>query len=213
MRIREKIFKFLRFFLHHPVQGLPIVMATVRGGFYILKYRRLSRGRIIIDFPFLCYTHIHISGQGRVRIGKGCSVFVNNFKGLVVKTLTRSAVVTIGQKCSLGGGTIRCAGRVQIGNYVMMAANLLQDVPFATSLSHRELQVDSQFSQIIIGDHVWLSGRSIVLGHSSMGDRSVLGVGAVLCGQSIGNGYLVVGNRARRPLPIASLLQMKEGAK
>ena len=185
-------------------------MATVRGGFYILKYRLLSRGRIIIDFPFFCYTHIHISGEGRVRIGKGCSVFVNNFERLVVNTLTQSAVVTIGQKCSLGGGTIRCAGRVQIGNHVMMAANLLQDVPFATSLSHRELQVNSQFSQIIIGDYVWLSGRSIVLEHSSMGDRSVLGVGAVLCGQSIGNGYLVVGNPPRRPLPIASLLQMKE---
>lgn len=208
----EKILKFLRFFLHHPVQGLTVGMATVRGGFYILKYRLLSRGKISIDFPFFCYTHIHISGEGRVRIGKGCSVFVNNFERLVVQTLTQSAVVTIGQKCSLGGGTIRCAGRVQIGDHVMMAANLLQDVPFSTSRSHHELQDDSQFSHIIIGDHVWLSGRSIVLGHSSMGDRSVLGIGAVLCGQSIGNGYLVLGNPARRPLPIASLLQMKEGA-
>lgn len=213
MKTREKIFQFLRIFLHHPVQGLTIVMATVRGGFYILKYRLLSRGRIIIDFPFFCYTHIHISGEGRVRIGKGCSVFVNNFERLVVNTLTQSAVVTIGQKCSLGGGTIRCAGRVQIGNHVMMAANLLQDVPFGTSLSHRELQVNSQFSDIIVGDHVWLSARSIVLWCSSIGDRSVLGVGAVLCGQSIGNGYLLLGNPVRRPLPIASLLQMKEGAK
>jgi acetyltransferase-like isoleucine patch superfamily enzyme len=213
MKTREKTFKFLKFFLNHPVQGLTIVMAMVRGGFYILKYRLLSRGRIIIDFPFFCYTHIHISGEGRVRIGKGCSIFVNNFERLVVQTLTQSAVVTIGQKCSLGGGSIRCANRVQIGNYVMMAANLLQDVPFSSSLSHRELQVDSQSSQIIISDHVWLSVRSIVLGNSSMGDRSVLGVGAVLCGQSIGNGYLVVGNPARRPLPIAALLQMKEGAK
>ena len=94
----------------------------------------------------------------------------------------------------------------------MIAANLLQDVPFCASFSHHELQDDPQFSRIIIGDHVWLSARSIVLGHSSMGDRSVLGVGAVLCGQSIGNGYLVLGNPARRPLPIASLLKMKEGA-
>lgn len=204
------MFKFFKIILHRPVQGLTIFMATVRGGFYILKYRLLSHGKISIDFPFFCYTHIHISGEGRVRIGKGCSVFVNNFERLVVQTLTQSAVVTIGQKCSLGGGTIRCAGQVQIGNHVMMAANLLQDVPFGTSRSHQEFQVDSQFSRILIGDHVWLSGRSIVLGHSSMGDRSVLGVGAVLCGQSIGNGYLVLGNPARRPLPIVSLLQMKE---
>ena len=207
---KTRILKFLRYIWDRPFEGISIFIALARGGFYILKYRIISRGKVRIDFPFFCYTHIRISGEGRVRIGKGCSVFVNNFERFVVQTLTQSAAVTIGRKCSLGGGTIRCAGRVQIGNRVMMAANLLQDVPFGTSLAHDQLQLDSPYSHIIIGDDVWLSARSIVLWQSSMGDRSILGLGAVLCGQSIGDGYLVLGSPARRPIPIASLLKMKE---
>lgn len=187
-------------------------MALTRGGFYVIKYRLLSRGKITIGFPFLCHTPIQIIGKGRVRIGIGCSVFVNNFDRLFIHTLTEDAEVVIGSKCSLGGVTIRCAGRIRVGHHVMMAANLLQDVPFLTSVPTDELQGGSLPLSIVIGNHVWLSARSIVLRHSRMDDRSVLGVGAVLYGQEIGKGCLVLGNPVRRPLPIAPLLQIKDCA-
>lgn len=206
---RKEIHKFLGLIRHHPVEGLSMVTAMMRGGFYILKYYLISRGRIKIDFPFFCYTHIRISGKGQVRIGGGCSVFVNNFERLIVHTLTQDAVVTIGEKCSLGGGTIRCSGQVQIGNRVMMAANLIQDIPFCSSFAHDEIQVDLRISPIFIGNYVWLGSRSIVLGQSRVGDKSVIGAGTVLCGQSVGEGYLVLGNPPRRPLSLTSLMRMR----
>ncbi len=143
-----------------------------------------------------------------MRIAKGCSVFVNNFDRLLIQTLTDTAEVAIGSKCSLGGVTIRCAGRVQVGDHVMMAANLIQDVPCCTGLRATDLD-EATPGFISIGDHVWLSTRSIVMRGSTVGERSVLGVAAVICGQSIGNGLLVLGNPARRPLPIASLMRIK----
>lgn len=205
----KRVLQLLRHYVLNPNEGFTMAVAMGRGTFYILKYRVSSRGKIFIGFPFFCHTRIRICGKGRVRIGQGCSVFVNNFERLLIQTLTESAEVTIGRKCSLGGVTIRCAGRVEVGDHVMMAANLIQDVPCCTEIGANDFVGCDPSMLISIGDYVWLSTRSIVMRESKLGERSVLGVGAVLCGQSIGNGFLVLGNPARRPLPIASLMKIK----
>lgn len=193
-----------------PVKSFFMALALMRGCFYIAKYRLLTRGRVKIDFPFFCYTRgVRISGRGRVLIGAGCSVFVNNFDRLSIVTLTENAVVVLGKKCSLGGVNIRCAGRVSLGDHVMVAASLIQDVPFICPYLEGDNGACNLEATITIGDHVWLSARSIVLNSSSIGNGSILSVGAVLFREAVGDFFLVLGNLARRPLPIANLLKLK----
>jgi acetyltransferase-like isoleucine patch superfamily enzyme len=196
-------------YLTSPGDLVYILLAVIRGSFYIVKYRFLSNRDVIINFPFFCHTRVRISGEGKVRIGPGCSVFINNFEHLSVLTLTEEAVVTIGKKCSLGGATIRCANRVSIGDHVMTAASLIQDVPFFSQFMNDKSAGVAPDTAISVGDHVWLSARTIVLSGSSIGNAVVLGVGAFICGEAVNDGYLALGNPLRRPIPIASLITMK----
>ncbi len=203
-------FKKLGGYLASPDDLFSVLLALLRGSFYIVKYRFLTTQDVIINFPFFCYTRVRIAGKGKVRIGPGCSVFVNNFDHLSVFTLAKNATVVIGKKCSLGGATIRCANRISIGDYVMTAASLIQDVPFFTPFMEDERADGVLDTSISISDHVWLSARTIVLSGSTIGNAVVLGVGAVICGECVGDGYLALGNPLRRPIPIASLMTMKK---
>lgn len=205
-----KLFRHLQKNIRRPGLLMGKLWALLRGSLYSVFYRLLSGGRVVIRFPFFAYTRVRISGKGRVLIGSGCSAYINAFDHLTITTLTEEALVTIGQGCSLGGATIRGANRIQVGNRVMMAACLIQDVPFFSHKETREEAMERQHGQFIsIGDSVWLSSRSIVLNGSSLGNRSVLAVGAVLFGSSVVERCLVLGNPACRPLPIGGLLQLK----
>lgn len=205
----SKLKKLLQLLRSQPATLLTMLPAFARGCFYIVLYRLVSRGRVTIGFPFFCYTRVRITGRGQVRIGKGCSVFINNFERLHIQTLTEDAKVIIGGKCSLGGVTIRCADRIRLGNRILAAAVLIQDVPFSYPVLSSERRDGIQAAPITISDHVWLSGRSVVLSGSSLGEGSVLGICSLLFQQSIGADYLVLGNPGRRPLPIANLLKMR----
>jgi acetyltransferase-like isoleucine patch superfamily enzyme len=204
-----KLKKLWKHFRQQPAATLTMLRAFVRGCFYIVWFRLTSLGRVQIDFPFFCYTRVCITGRGRVHIGRDCSVFVNNFERLHIHTLTGEARVVIGERCSLGGVTIRCAEEIRLGDCILAAAVLLQDVPFSFPVVRSDRHTVLPAAPISIDDHVWLSGRSVVLPGSSLGEGSVLGICSVLFRQSVGAGYLVLGNPARRPLPIANLLQMR----
>lgn len=198
-------------FINKPLNFIGSVAAFIRGTFYIL-YFRLFRQNVRIGFPFIAFAPLKIVGPGSVFIGKKCGVYKNVFKGLTIVTHSSDSSVQIGDRCLLGGVTIRCKKQVQIGDKTMTAVSLIQDSFFIeqgkiNSLIAKGILLEPK--PIMIGENVWLGADSIVLGGSKIGKDSVLSAGAWCFDSEIGEYSLVSGNPAKRPLQIEKLLRFK----
>ena len=170
--------------------------ALVRGAFYAAFYR-LFRKNVRISLPFLAYAKVTISGSGSVVIDRWCAVHLNAYEGLTIVTLFPDAEVRIGKRCNLGGLTIRCANRVEIGDRVMSANCLVQDTLFSSWTPARKHCGPPDLvsrGSVSVGGGVWLTSRTIVLGDSSIGKNSVLGLASVCLRFAIPEGRLAIGN-------------------
>lgn len=196
--------------LRSPGAFLSLASGVLRGTYYICRFR-MFRKNTVIRFPFICHARVDINGPGRVFIDRECSVWLNTLEHLVIETLHPDAEVRIGRGCTLAGLTIRCRGRVVIGEKVLFAANLVQDVFLA---SHPEVSLPGKEEQVVqeiwIGDHVWLGGQSMILEGTAIGNTSVIGVNAVLRHTAIEGGCLVSGNPAMRPVSIERILRLRD---
>ena len=185
--------------------------AIVRGTVYLLYYM-VFRKNVRIKFPFLAFTKVTIIGPGEVFIGRGCHAQKNVFRGLTIVTNSVDSFVSIGAKSLLGGLTIRCHERIEVGEKTMTAVSLLQDSLFynADDVSSRaDTNVSLRPRPVIIGSNVWLGPGSIVLGGSKVGNDSVLAAGTWCFGNQIGDYSLVSGNPSKRPMPIDKVLKLK----
>lgn len=194
--------------LRDPANLLKTVLALLRGSFYIVYYGIFSNS-VKIGFPFLVYAKVSISGSGRVQIGSHCTVFKNVFKGLTIVTLSKDSIVEIGNRCALGGVTIRCRTKVTLGDRVMTAVSLIQDSFFICDESIPAGITVPESKPISIGPNVWLGGECIILGGSSIGEDSVVAAGALCIDTSIRDYSLVIGNPAKKTLPIDKLMRFK----
>ena len=101
-----------------PAYLLSRLAPFLRGTFCIIYYRTFKRN-VKIGFPFMVGAKVRIIGPGRVYIGKHCAVLENVFKGLTIVTFSKDSTVIIGNKCALGGITIRCHSKVEFGDRVI----------------------------------------------------------------------------------------------
>jgi len=207
----KTIIKVLLKLIFSPKAFYRLCIALMRGTLYIV-WIRLFRKNIKIRFPFFCYSKVEISGNGKVFIDRGCAVWTNSFDHLVISTLSPEAEVNIGKRCTLGGLTIRCLGKVRIGDNVLTAATLIQDVPIVCAKFCTSSTKKMQKSQISIGNDTWLGAQSVVLAESGIGNGSVLGLNALLFKLIVEEGCLAVGNPAMRPIPIRKLNVLKSGS-
>lgn len=207
----ERYLRLLGKLVRSPRTLFPLINSVSRGLFYICWFRVTGRNTII-KFPFICRTRVEISGPGKVFIDRECSVCMNAFEHMVIKTLSPEAEVRIGKNCTLGGLTIRCRGKVTIGDNVLTAANLIQDVMIASSCTSTSLGDKQKFvSPIKIGNDVWLCGQSLVLAGSSIGDGAVIGVNGLLLHTAAKDSCLASGNPVMRPVPIDKIIKLQGG--
>ena len=205
----ERYLRIIVKLVRNPRAMFSLSTAVFRGLFYICLFRIIQRNTRI-KFPFICHAKVEISGPGKVFIDRGCSVWMNTFEHLVIKTLSPEAEVKIGKNCTLGGLTIRCRGKIFIGENVLTAANLIQDVmivsraPFPSTENNTESALS-----IRIGNNVWLGGQSLVLAGSSLGDGSVAGVNGLIYHTAVKDNCLVAGNPAMRPVPIDKIAKLQ----
>lgn len=189
----------------NPREFYRLLKAFFKGLLYVL-FCRLFRRNVQIRLPFLVYCkRIVISGPGSVFIDKGCSIFTNSFDRLAIITLSPYAHVRIGKKCDLGGVTVRCHERVELGDQVLAANCLVQDFPILTDRSCRPnvAEIDrSRASGILIGKNVWLAGQTIVLHGSTIGDGAVLSQGSVCCNFVVPKNHFAVGNPVYRSMSL-----------
>jgi acetyltransferase-like isoleucine patch superfamily enzyme len=206
----DKIKSLLKKIIENPEDVLSYAIGLFRGLGY-LSYYRIFRNNVRIGFPFIVNAKVRIIGPGAVTIGKGCMVMKNAFKGLTIITHSRNASVTIGNKCLLGGTTIRCHGAITIGDRAMTAISLIQD---SFLMPHNRISEDMRRrlprqQNIIIGKNVWLGEASFVMNGSTIGDDCVLSSGA-WCHDAVYQDYvLIMGNPVRSSIPIDKLLRLK----
>lgn len=189
-----------------------MVIALIRGTFCILCHRA-SLKNVKIRFPFYVYQKVTIKGIGKVRIGRSCSVYPNDFHGLAIITCTPQAEVTIGSHGSIGGLTIICHVSVTIGECFMSAKSLVQDTLFQHSHEVKSKLKNKEWHRaepVVIGDNVWLGAQSYVLKGSKIGMDSVLANSSVCFEKHANNFQLCIGNPVERTLSIKHLLRLRQ---
>ena len=177
--------------------------ALVRGTCIALFYRLFHR-HVRIRLPFLAYSRVRICGPGSVFIDRWCAVHHNTFEGLSIATLSREATVRIGARCNLGGMTIRCRKSIEIGGRVLSANCLVQDTLFCgTPAGHG---ADAAVAEDVrIGDSVWVTAQTIVLGGSTIGEQCVLSLASVYYQFVVPDGHVAFGNPAFGSLAVGGL--------
>jgi len=199
----QKVIRYLK----NPNKAKKKLIGLLRGSFYIVFYR-LTKRNVKIKFPFYAYTKVKIEGPGTVFIDKKCMAMQNVFKGLSIVTLNKDSKIRIGRNGLLGGTTIRCANTINIGEKLMTAISLIQDINFFTFDSRN---TDSTYSffinskPITIGSNVWLVTQSTILGGSIIGDDSVVSAGALCYDNHVKEYNIVSGSPARRGISIDKL--------
>jgi acetyltransferase-like isoleucine patch superfamily enzyme len=110
--------------------------------------------------------------------------------------------VSIGNYCTLVGAIICSNRRVEIGDYVFIAhevviADSFAAVPGGDQYGAHQQQVKHPVrSSIVIGENVWIGARAILLGDVTIGEGSIVGAAAVV-DFAVPPYHVVAGNPAR----------------
>jgi acetyltransferase-like isoleucine patch superfamily enzyme len=123
------------------------------------------------------------------RSERPCGVRIGHDSGLYDGTyfeLGERGEVEIGHFCTLNGTFFSTNGSVSIGDYVLIA----QDVVFADSFAPisphapRERQhlrnEQAPIAEMLIGDDVWIGARAVLLPGTRLGSGAIVGAGAVI---------------------------------
>jgi acetyltransferase-like isoleucine patch superfamily enzyme len=213
INITNRIFSRAKIFLKlcstNPAAAGMLLKAFLRGSFYVIYYN-IFKPRFKIKWPFFVYENFSISGPGTVFIDESCSIFPNTFKGVSIVTLSPRAAVRIGKNASLGGLTIRCLGRVEIGDRALTGNSLIQDSLFSERPSptvpiYRESWPAAH--NVKVGNNVWIGSQCCVLAGTVIDDHSVVSLGSVCTNAKINKYHLASGNPSDRTVPITRLLQ------
>jgi acetyltransferase-like isoleucine patch superfamily enzyme len=209
-RPRSSLARLVRAARRNPLHVVLLLGALLRGTWYIWFYR-LCRRNVIIRFPFKAFTKVTIIGPGSVFIDRHCAVHKNTFKGLSIVTLSSDARVWIGRQCNLGGLAIRCRKNISLGDRTMAAYSLLQDDLFMHDAPTAGIVIGKERldTSITIGSNVWIAAQSAVLGGSDIRDDTVMSSGSACTCYFAPEYSLVMGNPAKRPMPINRVLVLR----
>ena len=106
---------------------------------------------------------------------------------VVLRTLRQDARLVIGDDCGLSGVTICAAGAVEIGERVLLGADVIvADTDFhpvdLVPRRYAPLPPPAAAGAVTIEDDVFVGTRAIVLAGSHIGSGSVIGAGSVVTG-------------------------------
>lgn len=208
--MKQNVFKAFDLLSRDPVGLLRILKAVLKGTIYIAFFG-ITKRKVRIEFPFFAYARLRIYGDGNVHIHKNCSSRWNVFKGATIVTLSPEAEVVIREGCDLGGVTIRCAKKIEIGAHTLTANSLIQDTLFVNRNKSRSMAPSHHLDKkndIRIGQSTWLCAQAVVLQGTTVGDRSVIGSGSLCLDTNVPDYHLSVGNPVSRSIRIDSLLRL-----
>ena len=119
---------------------------------------------------------------------------------VILRTLSRDAILTIDDDTGISGATICAAKKVSIGKGVLLGANvIIIDTDFHAITPENRHHIDLQQlnnKEVIIEDNVFIGANSIILKGSHIGKNSVIGAGSVVTGK-IPEYSIAAGNPAK----------------
>lgn len=176
---------------------MPGIMAWLRGWWYRIKYgiqfKNFSAGPM-----FRVYGPLIISGPGRVELGNNCLIISNAIKPVCIRTLSRQAVVHLGDHAGLNGTSIQCVKLVTIGENSNIADAYITDTrAHRLGINRRRETVHEVASAPVrIGNNVWVSVQVVILHGVTIGDNSVVGA-CSLVRKNIPDNVFAAGNPLR----------------
>lgn len=135
------------------------------------------------DCRFIGFTKAYRAPETYISIGSNCifrskrnSNFIGINRSCMISTLHDNAKIEIGNFCGFSGTVIGAFKRIKLGNNVRCGSNTL----ITDSDWHIEDNRTREFSEVIIGDNVWLGEGVKVLKGVTIGTNSIIGAGSVV---------------------------------
>jgi len=172
--------------------------------FLVFSKEFVTDGTVIINF-----------GGGVLKGSSRSNVFIGDcckLAGWIVSDGVGK--ISIGKHCFVNErSVIRARNRVTIGNYVLISS----DVYIRDNNSHsiyaedrqREILADPDFGgvydpdiptpdskPVVIGDHVWIGHKSLIMKGVTIGDKAIVAAGSVVT-KDVPPGCIVAGNPAK----------------
>jgi len=168
----------------------------------VIRYRG-----ILCDRTLTIHGRLKVFGHGNIQIGKNVvinSCLSSNPLGGDTRTvfsLKNTACLRIGSRVGISNAAIVCHDSVTIGDRTIIGGgSKIYDTDFH-SLDYRErgdyLHETVVTKPVVIGEDVFIGGHCIILKGVTIGDRSIVGAGAVVT-KDIPADEVWGGNPARR---------------
>ena len=170
----------------------------------------LARSRVVNEIGVSISPESKVAYR-KIRFVDGCGLSVG--AGSIVEAAIMfdrpGGVVSIGERTFVGGSTIVCAERIEIGNDVLISwgCTIVDHNSHALAWSERRHDVENWFvgrkdwssverSHVQIGDRAWIGFNVIVLKGVRIGEGAVVGAGSVVT-RDVPPHTVVGGNPAR----------------
>jgi acetyltransferase-like isoleucine patch superfamily enzyme len=121
------------------------------------------------------------------------------FQPVVLSTRRPGAVIVVGDDCGATGAVLVADERIEIGNRVLLGANVVvTDTDFhpLDAEARRRAPQDGARAPVIIEDDVFVGTQALILKGVHIGRGAVVGAGAVVT-RAVPAGAVVAGNPAR----------------
>jgi acetyltransferase-like isoleucine patch superfamily enzyme len=148
---------------------------------------------------------IRLRSQGSIIIGVGFTAVsrwsrntIGVIQPVVIRTLTPSARIVIGENVGISGSTISAKEAITIGDNVIIGSGCIISDSDAHALEYeaRMAHVAPATAPIHIGEGAFIGARSIILKGVTIGARSVIGAGTVVV-RDIPPNCIAAGNPAK----------------
>lgn len=169
-----------------------------RFGSYFTRflYKVVYGRRIQFGKDVIIALGVHLRGRGTLYLGDNVNLWTNKEKNFF-NFYDKDAVIRIGSRTRVNGVVMECAKSIEIGKECILGSTTIADTDFHAIENPKHIMYGREVSRpITIGDEAWLGSKSAVLKGSKIGDRSVVGYGAVVsC--TVEDDVVVAGNPAK----------------
>lgn len=159
------------------------------------KLKFFANPKIKFGKNVICHK-LKISGPGTVIIADNCNLWSFS-EPCQLQTYSPDAIIKIDSNTRINGATIQARKSINIGKDCRIGSSLIMDNDFHHStpqLRHNKENIPTK--PITIADNVWLCGRTIILKGVTIGENSVVGIGAVVT-KDVPANKLAAGNPAK----------------
>jgi acetyltransferase-like isoleucine patch superfamily enzyme len=160
---------------------------------HIMNAQLRLRGKARVPFSVRLQGHVHLSGHGEVVLGEGVSL--NGTLVPIELATYASGRIEVGNHTFINyGSSIAARASVKIGHYCHLGHyTFVMDNDQHGVVRRMELPLSDP---VIIGDHVWIGAKAVILAGVHIGSHAVIGAGSIVT-KDVPARCVAAGNPAR----------------